>query len=142
MAQVLLSALGVLAGCAVVWFLFRSVHSDGGAADDARNQLDSATAGQREAADALDTVTNGADASADTAQGIADRVSDAQSAIDSAQSAIDSAQSHIDESTAVIEDSARRYAECARILDEIRAGARTDGGAAADAKDSVAGGKR
>lgn len=35
MAQVLLSALGVLAGCAVVWFLFRSVHSDGGAADNA-----------------------------------------------------------------------------------------------------------
>lgn len=111
-----LTFLAMLSGAGICWFLFRSIRSHGGAADNARNELDSATAGQRETASTLDRVANGADASADTAQSVTSRVSDALDSIDTAQRDID---------------------ESARILREIRTGARADGGAAADAENSV-----
>ena len=121
----------LLAAAGITWFLFRAVHSDRGAADDARNQFDAAQAGQRTAQSAIDAVSKRADESAGTAQSIADRVSDAQGAVDAAQRQLDDCQQ-------IITDSARRYDESARILREIRAGARADGGAAADAKNSMA----
>lgn len=129
--SIMLDILGIIAIAGIGWLLFRGIHSDGKRADDARNQLDSATAGQRETAGALDRVADGADESADTAKSVASGVSDA---LDS----IDAAQRDIDESARILADSARRYDESARILREIRAGARTGGGAAADAKDGVA----
>lgn len=135
MAQVLLSALGVLAGCAVVWFLFRSVHSDGGAADNAREQLDAAQDGQRATASAIDTVANAADASAKRADSIA-------GADERAATAVDSAQDINTECQQLIDDSSERIAESEEILQAIRARAQSDGGTTADSKDSMAASER
>lgn len=115
--------------------MFRSIHSNGGAANNFREQLDAAQTGQREAEKSLDTVTERIDASTATAQSISNGIANAKGTVDAAQGELDECQS-------IIEDSAKRYEESARILREIREGARTDGGTAANTKDSVADCKR
>lgn len=135
MAQMLLGAIGILAGCAVVWFLFRSVRSDGGAADDARDRFDAAQDGQRAAKSAIDTVASEADASAERADNIA-------SADAGAAEAVSTAQDINTECQRLIDDSSERIAESEEILQAIRARAQSDGGTTADSKDSMAASER
>lgn len=126
-----------LAGCLVAfvagWFLFRSIHSDGKRADDARKQLDTAGEEQRAAHDAVREISSGLADSADTVQGLADANGDAQEtarriadAGTDIASAVDAVQSADVESRQLIDDSRERIAESESIIRGVRERARKD----------------
>jgi len=133
-AAIITHIVGVLVACAIGWFMFRSVHSDGKRADDARNKLGTAGEEQRAAHDAVREISSGLADSADTVQRLADanggaqeatrRIADAGTDI---ASAVDAAQSAGVESRQLIDDSRERIAESESIIRGVRDRARKNG---------------
>ena len=118
-AHIILNIFALLAAIAGGWFLFRDIHSNGESVDAAREQSCDAQAEQREAGEALQSVTDGLEESsaavsdiAGTGQELAGSISDAQSSIGEGQQ--------------LITDSQRRLAECEDLIREVRAGASKD----------------
>ncbi len=95
------------------------VHDNGGPAQQVRDELDSVEAGQREAQDAIQSVTAGLDDSERAVGDIAETGGQLTESISNAQSSIAEGQQLID-------DSGRRIAECENIIREVREGAHKD----------------
>ena len=118
-AHIIFNIFALLVAIAGGWFLFRDIHSNGESVDAAREQSCDAKAEQREAGEALRSVSVGLVESsaavsdiAGTGQELAGSISDAQSSIGEGQR--------------LIADSQRRLAECEDLIREVRAGASKD----------------
>lgn len=114
--SIVLNIIVVLVAIASGWFLFRDIHSNGGAADEVRNELDSVAGGQQSAQDSVREVTEGLENCSGTVSGIAETGSSLTESIGNAQSAVS-------ESGRIIDNSQRRIDECEEILRGIREGA-------------------
>ncbi|SDO87092.1 hypothetical protein [Selenomonas ruminantium] len=123
-ADILFTVILSIIAFAGGWFLQRffnhdDVHDNGGTAQQVRDELDSVEAGQREAQDAIQSVTAGLDDSERAVGDIAETGGQLTESISNAQSSIAEGQQLID-------DSGRRIAECENIIREVREGAHKD----------------
>lgn len=113
-----LVAGGVLLVLAVCWFLLREpdVHDQRDAARDVEQSLDRAGAEQQRAVESAERIQSGLERSVVVIERIEERTGNAESAVGRAASGNEAARR-------IVEDSQRRVAECAGIIQEIRAGA-------------------
>ncbi len=105
--------------CAVAWYLLSEpdVHDQRDAARDVTESLDCAGSEQQRAIESAERIQSGLERSVVVIERIEERTGNAESAVDRATSGNEAARR-------IVEDSQRRVAECAGILQEIRAGAR------------------
>lgn len=138
-------ALCIALVAGVLWLLFRDIRADSGSDVDVTEQLDSASAEQREAEKSIDRIDRGIDDSSRTvdaaetaingAQESADRITESAGNI---ENAIDRAEERNSECEDILADSEQRIAESQRILQEVPETAGKDPGTATTAENLVA----
>lgn len=114
----------------ICWFLFRPIHSDGGAADGVRESISNVEAEQRNAAAAIERLQQQLDDSKRDIERLRESNSLAQERVEQIETnnyiireQIQYSQDRIGRSNEILEDSQRRIEESSRLLRSIREGA-------------------
>ena len=113
--------VGLLAVFGLCWFLLREpdVHDQRNAADDVRGALERADGEQQRAIETAQRIDAGLERSITIIERVEERTGNASDAVDRAASGNEAL-------VRIVEDSQRRVEACERILQEIRAGARSN----------------